>query len=380
MKATLPEAVAASPKYRTIFPDGWDRQKPLSVFCRARDVQTFRRLLKARHRLRASVFVLPDDDWQGRYRLKMLLRALLRGVTGIRLCLLEELDPASEPALVAYAPPGYEVWMSLRLAQGGFRRVMLFDDPAYDESFRRETDFLEKYSAPLHALCERLQDEDSALTLASVIRHRQTGSFHYLRLAAYPQYGHPVVRAAPGDTVLDVGAEDGGTSITYSDQVGASGRVYAFEPDPMNLETLRSLFVGRSNITTVPLALGEREAEVRFVSQKGGLSHIARPGESGGIPVRVAPVDKFVEENKLPRVDLLKLDTEGYEMPILQGAVETIRRFKPKLQISVYHKQQGRDDLADVPTLISRVQPAYRYYLGHHGSWGNETILYAICP
>ena len=64
----------------------------------------------------------------------------------------------------------------------------------------------------------------------------------------------------------------------------------------------------------------------------------------------------------------------------LAGAVETIRRFKPKLQISVYHKQQGRDDLADVPTLISRVQPAYRYYLGHHGSWGNETILYAICP
>lgn len=96
--------------------------------------------------------------------------------------------------------------------------------------------------------------------------------------------------------------------------------------------------------------------------------------------MRVLTVDRFIQENRLPRVDMVKMDTEGYELPILKGAAETIRRCRPKLQISVYHPQPGRDDLADVPDFISRLEPAYRYFLGHHGSWGNETILYAKCP
>ncbi|MBU1908863.1 MAG: FkbM family methyltransferase, partial [Verrucomicrobia bacterium] len=330
------------------------------------------------HGIRVKAFLLPDDDWRGHYRLKHMVAAVFRRRLGWRFYQLDDLKPDDSPALVMYGFKGFEVWQSLRLAQSGFRHVMFPRDPEYGRSFRCEPDFLHKYEASLDRLFDRLQDDESRLTLASAVRHRLDGGEEWLRLAAYRQYDHPVVKARPGDVVLDVGAEDGADSLMFSSQVGTEGRVYAFEPDPANREKLGLALDAKPNIIMVPLALGEAEAEVRFISQKS-LSHIARPDEEGGMAVRVVSVDQFVRESNLQRVDLIKLDTEGYEVPILKGAAETIRKFKPKLQVSVYHKQQGRDDLADVPDLISGLEPSYRYFLGHHGSWGNETILYATC-
>lgn len=381
----LEELAQRAPRYRAVFPEGWDGCAEVGVFCRWSHVRAAARFFRARHNVRVSIFVLPDDYWWHRYRLKNLIRFVLQGILGIRVRRLDEIRPSDPMALVMFGEPGFDVWQSIHLAQRGFRKVLFARDPAYAENPRaceskmHDPAFYQRYEKALAELYEGLQDEESRLTLASIVRHRETGDVGYLRLAEYRQYDHPVVRAHSGDVVLDVGAEDGGTSILFAGQVGMQGRVFAFEPDPVNEKALRLLFRSRPTIILVPLALGDRVDEVRWVSDAGGLSHVARPGEEGGTSVAVTSVDHFVREQKLARVDLIKMDTEGYEVPILRGAAETLRTFKPKLQVSVYHPQEGRDDLVDIPQLIRRIQPAYRFYLGHHGSWGNETILYATC-
>jgi hypothetical protein len=73
-------------------------------------------------------------------------------------------------------------------------------------------------------------------------------------------------------------------------------------------------------------------------------------------------------------VSFIKMDVEGSESNALLGAEEIIKNLKPKLAISVYHKD---DDLAKIPLLIHEIVPEYKFYLRHHTSAPVDTILYA---
>ena len=93
--------------------------------------------------------------------------------------------------------------------------------------------------------------------------------------------------------------------------------------------------------------------------------------------IDVTDVDSFVRENNIEYVSLLKMDVEGSEMETLKGALATIKRYKPKLQISIYHNNYS--DLVDLPKFIAGLNLGYRFYLGHHSSCFCETVLYCIC-
>ena len=69
------------------------------------------------------------------------------------------------------------------------------------------------------------------------------------------------------------------------------------------------------------------------------------------------------------------MDIEGAELSALKGAADTIRKHKPKLAISVYHKP---DDLALIPVYIQSLNENYRLYLDYYTIFGDEIILYAI--
>ena len=75
------------------------------------------------------------------------------------------------------------------------------------------------------------------------------------------------------------------------------------------------------------------------------------------------------------RVDFLKLDIEGSELGALEGAKETLREFRPKLAISVYHKFS---DFFEIPAFIDSLGLHYDLYLDHYTIHSEETILYGI--
>lgn len=81
-------------------------------------------------------------------------------------------------------------------------------------------------------------------------------------------------------------------------------------------------------------ALGEEHGHVSLAGQKGssGDTHVAGDGE-----IPMFPLDYF----EIDRIDLMKIDTEGYELPIILGASETIRRCKPVIVV----EQKGRDSM-----------------------------------
>ena len=85
-------------------------------------------------------------------------------------------------------------------------------------------------------------------------------------------------------------------------------------------------------------------------------------------------IDDFVNNNGLEKVDFIKMDIEGAECSALEGAVETIMKFKPKLAIAIYHSM---DDMVNIPNWINDLNLGYKLYLGHYTIHAEETVIFA---
>jgi hypothetical protein len=85
-------------------------------------------------------------------------------------------------------------------------------------------------------------------------------------------------------------------------------------------------------------------------------------------------IDDFVADRGLARLDLIKTDIEGAEMGALRGAEQTLRRFRPNLALSVYHKDS---DFVEMPGYLEGLNLGYRFYLDHFTIYGEETVLFA---
>lgn len=197
---------------------------------------------------------------------------------------------------------------------------------------------------------------------------------------AYRKAGNSI-RATAGDVVLDGGSCWGDTALYFADQVGAKGKVYAFEFDDTNLDIFRrnlDLNAGlREQIEVIEQALWDRSGEVLAYHPNGPGTSVQAANGSGLRRTTTCAIDDLVSEQKVSRVDFIKLDIEGSELRALRGAERTIRAFRPKLAISVYHRD---DDFVVIPNYIASLKLGYELFLDHFTIHQEETILFARAP
>lgn len=139
----------------------------------------------------------------------------------------------------------------------------------------------------------------------------------------------------PGEVVLDLGAHIGYYTLLASRLVGPAGRVFAFEPRARNVSYLRQhvRLNRRRNVEVVEAAAFDRTGEVRFDVGRG--SGTGRVSERGSVAVRAIRVDDFVAERGITPT-VVKVDVEGGERPVLEGARETLLRDRPLLFLSTH--------------------------------------------
>lgn len=151
----------------------------------------------------------------------------------------------------------------------------------------------------------------------------------------------------PGMTMIDVGANEGLFALLAAGKVGATGTVWAFEPSPRERGVLEAALATQPHlrVRVFPVALGNRNgtallklAEPTHAGQNT-LGAFGYPiGSSGDHPVSMRRLDDLVEENRLDRVDMIKVDVEGAESLVLEGAQKTLNRFRPQLLMEVLDK------------------------------------------
>ena len=166
----------------------------------------------------------------------------------------------------------------------------------------------------------------------------------------------------PGAVCLDVGAEYGLYTWTLAGLVGPTGHVHAVEPQPgpsaFVERTRRLLRAGNVSVhrTAVGatagggvLALPRRRllpvhGRAFLTTGASGLGSNAEFGHHDDVPVAVTTVDALVAELALERLDLVKVDIEGAEARLLQGARATLAAFRPVLMLELEDRHLARFD------------------------------------
>jgi FkbM family methyltransferase len=171
-----------------------------------------------------------------------------------------------------------------------------------------------------------------------------------------------------GQTVYDVGGDQGLYAIFFADRVGERGQVVVFEPNPASCRRIRrnAEINGLRNIRIVPMGLGERRERLPFTvpvhepargtAVPSIASHIRNEVRAllPGMEIEVVALDEEIPRSGLPRPDFIKLDVEGMEYPALKGMSRTLAEHRPRLSIEIHgaDRQEKVDNVRRVVALL----------------------------
>ncbi len=144
------------------------------------------------------------------------------------------------------------------------------------------------------------------------------------------QYGIPI------ETIFDVGAHRGGSTSAFRNRF-PNAKILCFEPDPVSFELLSGQFAPDQQVNVFRQALADKPGIMPFHiypnSFINSLNSNAPFAQTYGataevIEVEVSTIDIVVQINSIDRINFLKVDTEGFEPQVLQGAIDTLKSQK----------------------------------------------------
>lgn len=149
----------------------------------------------------------------------------------------------------------------------------------------------------------------------------------------------------PGSTVYDIGANVGYFSLLASILVGESGKVFAFEPLPRNVEFLRKhISINKlSNIEVIEAAVSSQSGEAFF--DLGASTAMGHLSDSGGLEIQMVSLDDMVSAGEIKPPDYIKLDVEGAEYDALRGAEVVIDKFQPVLFLDTHQRSAHQNTI-----------------------------------
>ncbi len=145
---------------------------------------------------------------------------------------------------------------------------------------------------------------------------------------------------APGMTVFDVGANAGFYTIAFSRLVGPQGQVYVFEPLAENVSNiLKHVLLNRAgNVTVVQAAVADRFGIVAF--RRAASNAMGLIAENGEYRVPAVSLDHLITEESMPVPDIVKMDVEGAESRVLEGAWSLLNRRKTIWFVATHGEEQ----------------------------------------
>ena len=182
-----------------------------------------------------------------------------------------------------------------------------------------------------------------------------------------------------GDICIDGGAFIGDTAIYFA-KSGAK-EVYSFECDHENIVCAQKNienFGFKEKVQIINMALSNTIGEINFKHDNenisGGTLCFNKNTNNENIEtIQSTTIDRFCNDH-LIHPNFIKMDIEGAELDALMGAEKTIKQYKPRLAICIYHTLEHR---WEIPLLLHYYMPDYKFYLKKSSPTG-ETVLFAV--
>lgn len=204
-----------------------------------------------------------------------------------------------------------------------------------------------------------LADAKSQEVYDNLLRYRLTGQLDYLKKAttSREEVFQDVLHLGEEEIYVDLGAYRGDTIEEFLALTGGKYRkIIALEPDEKNFQKLQESTQNLPDIELYPLASWSSQKVLHF-DGGGGRNSSLNKGK------RIAHTIDLDTLLKGEPVTYVKMDVEGADKETLTGMKETMRRYKPKLAVSAYHRTE---DLFLIPDLILDANPDYQIFLRHH--------------
>ena len=220
-----------------------------------------------------------------------------------------------------------------------------------------------------------LEDDESRQVLYGLIAFRCTLDPKELRFSNYPEYLHPKVLPCANDIIIDGGGYTGDTAQYFLDFLDGQARVYSFECDLDNYTKLKLLakkYAGK--LFPHFKALWSEKTSLQFSTNLNHFeSKIVFGNHQNSTEVEAVALD---DQFNNVSINFIKLDVEGAEMHVIDGASNILasRKSGLSLAISAYHLPS---DLWKIPLRLKDLSPNLHIFMGHHSQKFMASVCYA---
>ncbi|MBR3654821.1 MAG: FkbM family methyltransferase [Elusimicrobia bacterium] len=198
------------------------------------------------------------------------------------------------------------------------------------------------------------------------------------KLVIHNQYSYKDCKVEKGDFVIDAGGCWGDTALIFSSKAGEKGKVFAFEFFEDNLNALKENFSHNEdiakNITLIEQPLYDKSNEILYLNHACADITTLTETKNNLQQYKTISIDDYIENNKIGKIDFIKMDIEGCELKALQGTTNTLKKYKPKLAIAAYHKYE---DYYEIPKFLNELNLGYKFYFASYTPGFTDTVIYA---
>ena len=200
---------------------------------------------------------------------------------------------------------------------------------------------------------------------------------------SYDRENYPCVSEFSAPVIFDVGANIGQSAIWYSKSF-PNANIYAFEPIPAVFEQLEKRMAGHGNIRALKLACGKSAGVIRVPVISDGFTQTAQVLSADfraldGQEIAIVTVDEFCRTEHIQSIQILKTDTEGYDIDVLQGAVQMLSNGSVSYilsEVSIDEDDRQHTYLFDLKAFLDPLGYALCSFFDIHHKPNNGRLIY----
>lgn len=261
----------------------------------------------------------------------------------------------------------------------------------------KATDYVEKFNEAIK-IFETQSDKD----LYKQLWNAYSGVTHYEKIEEYVKEKYNISTLGPRrnyqaqyldfidkdaiKTVVDAGFCNGIHSLAFKKQFKNIKTLYALEPMYEKFKNENyDYYIQKANfVKIIPMGLWDECKEIEFLENTAQKSASRIKGTKGveetkvterATKIQTTTIDEIKKSYNIEKIDFIKMDIEGAELPALKGGENSIIKDRPQLAISIYHSM---DDFVSIPLYLKRILQNYKFHIGHYSYNHCETVLYAI--